>query len=69
MLALNPKTSNTDRHITFHVDMDSFFASVEVIERAEQKSLLIVADSEVLEVESIIYLCQHNFDFYNLHIT
>ena len=41
MLALNQPTNN-DRPITFHLDMDSFFASVEVRERPELKGLPVV---------------------------
>jgi DNA polymerase IV (archaeal DinB-like DNA polymerase) len=46
MLTLNPKTNNTDRPITFHGDMDSFFASIEVRERPELKGLPVVVGSD-----------------------
>jgi DNA polymerase IV (DinB-like DNA polymerase) len=35
MLAIDQKPNDAEKHITFHVDMDSFFASVEVRERPE----------------------------------
>ncbi len=37
MLTVNPKTNDAERCITFHVDMDSFFASMDVRERPELK--------------------------------
>lgn len=46
MLALNPHKNNTDRRITFHVDMDSFFAFVEVRERPKLKGLPVVVGSD-----------------------
>jgi len=45
MLALNQPTNN-DRPITFHLDMDSFFASVEVRERSEHNGLPVVVGSD-----------------------
>ena len=46
MLALNPHSNSTERQIVLHVDMDSFFASVEVRERPIPKELPLVLDSD-----------------------
>jgi len=45
MLANNQPT-NTDRQIVFHVDMDSFFASVEVREKSDLSGLPVVTGAD-----------------------
>jgi Nucleotidyltransferase/DNA polymerase involved in DNA repair len=42
MLALNKTTNSTERQIVLHVDMDSFFASVEVREKSDLSGLPVV---------------------------
>lgn len=45
MLSDNPNKNNTEGQIVLHVDMDSFFASVDVRERSELKGLRVVVGS------------------------
>ena len=61
MLALNPNTNNNERHITFPVDMDSFFASVEVRERPELKGLPVVVGSDPKKGSGrgVVSTCSH----------
>jgi DNA polymerase IV (DinB-like DNA polymerase) len=69
MLALNPHVTNTERRITFHVDMDSFFASVEVRERPEVKGLPVVVGSDPKggSGRGVVSTCSYEARKYGIH--
>ncbi|AKB18536.1 DNA polymerase IV [Methanosarcina sp. WWM596] len=69
MPAPNPETNTSDRRITFHVDMDSFFASVEVRERPELKGLPVVVGSDPKEGSGrgVVSTCSYEARKYGLH--
>jgi nucleotidyltransferase/DNA polymerase involved in DNA repair len=46
MLSLNSHTNSNGRKIILHIDMDSFFALVEVRDKPELKGLPVVKDLE-----------------------
>lgn len=46
MLSLNPHTNSNERQIVLHIDMDSFFASVEVREKPELAGLPVVVGAD-----------------------
>jgi DNA polymerase IV (DinB-like DNA polymerase) len=58
-----------DKQIVFHVDMDSFFASIEVREKPELKGLPVVegADPKGGKGRGIISTCSYEARKYGIH--
>jgi len=69
MLALNPKTKGNERQIVLHVDMDSFFASVEVREKPELKGLPVVVGSDPKggKGRGVVSTCSYEAREYGIH--
>jgi DNA polymerase IV (archaeal DinB-like DNA polymerase) len=69
MLSLNPHTNSNDRQIVLHVDMDAFFASVELRERPELKNLPVVvgADPRRGKGRGVVCTCSYEAREYGIH--
>lgn len=60
MLSLNPHTNSNERQIVLHIDMDSFFASVEVREKPELAGLpVVVGQTQREEKGEVLYVLAH----------
>jgi DNA polymerase IV (archaeal DinB-like DNA polymerase) len=69
MLSLNPHTNSNERQIVLHVDMDAFFASVEVRERPELKGLPVVVGSDPKggKGRGVVSTCSYEARKYGIH--
>jgi DNA polymerase IV (archaeal DinB-like DNA polymerase) len=69
MLSLNPHTNSNERQIVLHVDMDSFFASVEVREKSELAGLPVVvgADPKRGKGRGVVCTCSYEAREYGIH--
>jgi DNA polymerase IV (archaeal DinB-like DNA polymerase) len=69
MLSLNPHTSRNERQIVLHVDMDSFFASVEVREKPDLAGLPVVvgADPKRGKGRGVVCTCSYKAREYGVH--
>lgn len=69
MLTLNPHTNSNELQIVLHVDMDSFFASVEVREKPELAGLPVVvgADPDRGKGRGVVCTCSYEAREYGIH--
>ena len=69
MLSLNHHTNCTEKRIVLHVDMDSFFASVETREKPELKGLPVVVGSDPKggEGRGVVSTCSYEARKYGIH--
>jgi DNA polymerase IV (DinB-like DNA polymerase) len=69
MPAPNLKNNIPERRIVFHVDMDSFFASVEVRERPELKGLPVIVGSDPKggAGRGVVSTCSYEARKYGIH--
>ncbi len=68
MLVLNHEINSTERQIVLHVDMDSFFASVEVREKPELEGLPVVvgADPKGGKGRGVVSTCSYEARKYGI---
>src|SRR5664279_5300626 len=69
MSATNPESNNHDRRIVLHVDMDSFFASVEVRERPEFKGkpVVLCSDPKKGTGRGVVSTCSYEARKFGIH--
>jgi hypothetical protein len=69
MLSHNPQINSNERRIVLHVDMDSFFASVEVREKPELAGLPVVvgADPKKGKGRGVVCTCSYEAREFGIH--